>query len=155
MISLFLSLSLLLLQLTPSSALFYNPPVQLVNLGVEIRRIPGGWNLRTDSINTEVPLFSTIQFDSISLSIWPLNSVGVILVVIRTCGHSVWRKQTYFAYDIKTLIIPVSLPIHLQSPCNDIEIDINSQGSAGGFLFEVAGTAAIIPDLVEEVEGGE
>jgi len=155
MIPLFLSLSLLLLQITPESALFYNPEVQLVNLGVETKRIPGSWNLRTDSISTEVPSFSAIQFDSISFSIWPLNSVGVALVVIRACGHSIWRKHTYFSYNIKTLIIPVSLPIHLQSPCNDIEVDINSQGSAGGFFFELAGTAAIIPDPVENIKGGE
>ncbi len=136
---------LLFLQITPLSALFFDDYTGQVNLGVEINFNQAHWNLQTERIGVVVPAFSQITFDPISLSFWPVRySSGVVLIVIRVCGHSVWRKSSYIGgYSPSTLIIPGSV-VRLKSPCNHVQIEAHWQGEVGA-RFELAGTATLEP----------
>ena len=125
----------LLLQITPLSALFYDDYTSQVNLGVGIDLWAGDFAHQQWNIGVTVPPFSTITVDTLSLSFWPRdNKGGVMLVVIRACGHSIWRKSSYILYT-HTLIIPASLPTKLKSPCDHVEVEAHWQGRTGGARY--------------------
>ena len=130
-------------QVTPASAIFYDDYTGEVNLGVEIDFRTGGWVLQTEAEGANVPPFSKITIGSISVSVWPERySNGVVLVVIRVCGHSIWRKSSYITAFAQTMITPNSIPKNLKSPCNHISVEAHWQGEIGARL-ELSGMALI------------
>ena len=149
-------LFLMLLQISSESALFYDDYVQSVNLGVEIDFDQRDWQHHQENISVRLARpfhFSTISVNTISLSFWPTgwrsiwnaltgNDGGVILVVIRACGHSIWRKSSYMPLFQRTLIIPADRTVRLRSPCDEVEVEVHAQGNIR-MLFELAGMAAI------------
>ncbi len=134
---------LLLLQITLSSGITFNPATDLVTFSVEINLNRGRWNLQTETVEATVPAFSTIRFNPISLALWPRRySEGAALILIKACENQVWRVilQTRY-FPIAPTIVP-GYEVKLKQPCDSIQLEVQWMGTVGA-NFEIQGTAAL------------
>jgi len=65
-----------------------------------------------------------------------------MLIVVRVCGHSIWRKNAYMPLWPDTLIVPADEIVRLKTPCDNVEVEVHFQGTIRA-KFELAGMATL------------
>jgi len=135
---------LVLLQITPSSLIVFDPITDLLSFGVEVN-FPEGTGLQIEQFEQVVPEFTSIQFNPMSVALKPFSyGRGVSLIVIDACGHRVWSLILHVAFrPIPPTIVPgYPRPTIFKEPCNLIQLEMHWAGTFGA-NFEIQGTATL------------